>query len=113
MRLPLVPLGRDVIVRVLLAQRAPDDLIALERVDRLVQRAGEELDPSLRSISGGTSYMFRWLGLPASSLLLIPSRPAASIAAAARYGLAAPSTIRFSIRPGPGMRIIWVRLLPP
>ena len=51
--------------------------------------------------------------LPGSSPFAIPSRPAASTAAAARYGLQEPSTVRSSIRPGAGIRSIWVRLLSP
>src|SRR4029078_6281851 len=50
---------------------------------------------------------------PASSPFAIPSRPAASTAVAARYGLQEPSTVRSSIRPGAGLRNICVRLLYP
>ena len=41
----------------------------------------------------------------------MPSKPAARTTVAARYGLHEPSTVRSSIRPGPGMRSICVRLL--
>src|SRR5207245_8025053 len=36
--------GADEIAGVLFAQRAPDDRILLERVERLVERAGKKLD---------------------------------------------------------------------
>jgi hypothetical protein len=44
--------------------------------------------------------------------LFVPPLSPAARTAAARSGLAAPSTIRLSTRPGAGMRIICVRLEP-
>ena len=57
--------------------------------------------------------MFPVFGSPGSSLLSMPSRPAARTAVAARYGFSDPSIVRSSKRPPAGTRIIWVRLFPP
>ena len=43
----------------------------------------------------------------------MPSSPAAIWALMARYGLAEPSTQRFSTRPASGTRSMWVRSFPP
>ena len=114
---PLVALHADEVVDVVLVAPAPERRRAARR------RRSSSRVASSRFAGSVSSPRDRQLvvpdacrGCPSSAR---PRRarsrsrrgPAASTAAAARYGLHEPSIVRSSTRPGPGMRSIWVRLL--
>ena len=114
---PLVALHADVVVDVRprlapAAERRAEDVVAA-RARRRLEQGRRQRPQAARAqlVERDACRGSRSSARRGRARSPIPSRPAASTAAAARYGLQEPSIVRSSIRPGAGIRSIWVRLL--